>query len=364
MPFHHLTRTALVAAWLVTAGQAQAVVVPPFFVDRDATGPLDPFPGTYLDARQQVLIGARELAALQPGVTRIESIAFRRDGSRRRALAPGRAHLVVRVSSQARSPSAVAGAFADNHGALVETVFDGRIALPASPPLTQRDQPDWTPAYSFTIPFQAPITYRGGALCIEVEGRAELATDWPIDYHVDPVPGSVARVGTACGPILRVTGATASASAWYLRPGSTASFDVVEEDGAYGILMLATQRLSQPLSLAGFGAPGCDVHVVPAVTVPTLVRRRAGRGPMHPGIGRVPLPIPNLAHLSGGQMVVQWLNLHGSRLTVSDALVLGLGGVSTTDAAIVSSTRVDGLAFPAVGRVRTGALPVVALHVE
>ncbi len=356
----HALSTLLLIAML----PAQAVVVPAAFAGQDATGPLDPFPGTYLDARQQVLIGSSQLTSLQAGTTQVTAVAFRRDGSSTSALAAGRARLVVRVSSGARSPTDASSAFADNHGATSHTVFDGEVAFPASPRLNRRDEPNWSAAYSFTIPFQSPVTYQGGVLCIELEGRALQASRWPVDYHVDPVQGSVTRIGTACGSIVRVTSRTASASTWYLRPGATAIVDVIEEHGAWSMLMLNAQGLNPPLDLSALGAPGCSLHVMPLVSLPTLVTRRPGRGMLHPGIGRVQLPLPNLTNFAGAQIFAQWLNVSGGRLTTSDALVLGLGAVATTDAAVVSSARVDGMAFPPTGRLRIGAMPVVSLRVQ
>jgi hypothetical protein len=342
---------------------AQALVVPPNAAARDATGPLEPFPGTYLDSRQQIVIGATRLTSLQPMVSRIEALSFRRDGSQGSALTAGRARLTVRASSLARAPGDAGEWFAFNHGATVETCFDGEIDFPASPRLTTRDEPTWTAPYSFTIPLTPPIVYRGGALCIEIDGRALQPTRWPVDVHSDLVQGTIARVGTACGPITAVTTRTANTSVWYLRPGATAVIDVLEVHGTVGVLALGSQ-LSPPLNLAFLGAPGCALHVHPAVTFPTLILRRPGRGPTHPGAGRVTLPLPNLANLAGAQVPTQWVHLHGSRLTTSDALLLGLGGSATTDVAVVSSARADALALPPSGRVRTGSVPVVALQVR
>ena len=94
------------------------------------------------------------------------------------------------------------------------------------------------------------------------------------------------------------------------------------------------------------------------------MQRRPGRSPQHPGYGRVQLPLPNLANFAGAQLFAQWVNVLGTRLAVSDASIIGLGGVATTDAAVVSSARVDGLPFPSSGRVRTGAMPVMSLLVQ
>ena len=167
---------ALVLLLLVASVNGQTLIVPPLFANRDATAPPDPFPGTHLDARQQILVGASGLTGLQIGTSRITSLAFRRDGSSQSQLTAGRARLVVRVSSLARSPGSASMLFADNHGATVQTVFDGEVAFPPSPRLAQRDEPDWSATHSFTIPFQSAAIYGGGSLCIEIEGRALQAT--------------------------------------------------------------------------------------------------------------------------------------------------------------------------------------------
>jgi hypothetical protein len=340
---------------------AQSLVVPDTAVNADATGATDPFPGTYLKSRQQILLDANWLSALPAGAP-LNTITFRRDGSDLRALRPGRAALTLSVSSRATPSNAASEVFALNPGPDARIVFQGEIALPSSPALQHRNEPDWGPQHSFRLPFSQPLPYAGGTLCIDIEGNPVQATRWPIDYHTDLQVGRTQRLGVACGPVSAISTKTARVSDYALRPGASMTFQVMGERNSLGILMLGANHYSPPLSLSFLGAPGCFLHVDPLLTLWSAVTPRPGRAPNHPGIGHVQLQMPHQPGIVGSVLYAQWLNIWAANLSASDGLQLMFaGGVVPYGAATVTSARSDGLSLPASGRVAPGHAPVVRL---
>lgn len=349
---------------LASVGAQSVVYVPAGFGQVDALGTARPFPGTFLRARQQILVGRALLSNLSTNAE-LTTISLRRDGNDPSALDAGSAQLVVRVSSQAPGPTAAIGAFAGNHGADLTTVFQGVVSFPASPALTGRNDPDWSSQHSFTIPLAAPFRYVGGALCIDVEGTPTQATRWPVDFHADLAAGSLLRIGAACGPVASISTKTLGASDWSLRAGATATLRMIGERDSFGLLMLGAQPISPGLDLTLLGAPGCELHLVPMVSISTPVTVGPGRGPTHPGSGAVDLPIPNEPNFVAAQFYAQWANVKGLRITTSDAALVQLANaIAPLDAATVASTRAEGLPMPSVGSVLVGHMPVLRLGVR
>ncbi len=321
----------------------------------------EPFPGTFLTSRQQILLGSTWLSAL-PAPASVTAIAFRRDGADLRALVAGRAQVTLRMSSLAVAANAASEVFATNQGSDARQVFQAVVAFPASPSLQHRNDPDWGPQNSFTLPFTAPFPYVGGTLCLDIEGTPVQATRWPIDYHSDLQLGRVQRLGSACGPISAITTKTARVSEYALRPGASMTFQLIGERYSLGILLLAGSRLSPPLPLDFLGSPGCFLYVDPAVTVWSSVTPRPGRSSNHPGIGEVQIQMPHEPGIVGANLYAQWLNVTGTNLTASDALELSFaGGLTPYGAGTVTSARADGLPIPSTGRVSPGHAPVVRL---
>ncbi|MEZ5966000.1 MAG: hypothetical protein R3F56_19345 [Planctomycetota bacterium] len=340
-------------------------MVPPDAATRDAIDSPDPFPGTYLTSRQQVLLGPSWLTSL-PQPCALLSVSFRRDGADARALAAGSGQLTLRVSSAAVAPARAAERFESNHGSAVTTVFAGTVAFPASPALAHRDEPDWGPQHSFTLAFSAPFPYAGGTLCLDIAGSPLQSTRWPVDYHSDLLVGRVQRRGAACGPVRTVTSKTARVSDWALRPGSSIRLSVLGERSGAAVLLLGTSFLTPPLPLDFVGATGCELHVQPLLSLSTASSVRGARGPNHPGVGEIVVHMPGEPGIVGSDIVAQWLNVasttYGLRLSTSDALQLTFGGgLGSYDATTVTSERADGLPVPLAGRVAAGHAPVVRI---
>ena len=339
----------------------QSLVLPSALTSIDGVAIGEAFPGTFLKSRQQILLDAAWLSALPPQAP-LNAIAFRRDGADLRALAAGRAQITLRVSSQATASNAASEAFTFNSGNDARVVFQGEVAFPASPALQHRNDPDWGPQHSFTLPFTTPFSYAGGTLCIDIEGTPVQATRWPIDYHSDLQIGRVQRLGSACGPVSAITTKTARVSEWALRPGASITFQMIGERYSLGILMLGSTQFSPPLPLGFLGAPGCFLHVDPLITAWSSVTPRPGRAPNHPGIGEVQVQMPHQPGIVGALLFAQWLNIAGTNLTASDGLQLMFaGGLVPYGAGTVTSARADGLPMPATGRVAPGHAPVMRL---
>jgi hypothetical protein len=360
-----LARFTLTTAALIAAGVAQSqVVVHSGSANKDATGNARAFPGTFLRSRQQILIGQSLLSGLVTTQS-ITAVSFRRDGNDLDALAAGTAQLALRISANATPIDRASPDFAANHGTSSTLAFQGSIRFPASPTLTHRDEPDWSPQHSFTIPFTTPLPYSGGSLCLDLEATPTQSTRWPLDYHADLARGSLVRYGSACGPIAAVSTRTLRASDWSLRPGATARLAVMGERSSFGLLMLAAAHLDPGLDLAAIGAPGCVLHLDPLVSLTAAVTVRPGRAVNHPGIGAIGLDIPNAPEFVAAHFFAQWANIKDLRLTTSDAARVQLANaLAPFDAATVTSPRADGLPMPTRGDVLPGHMPVMRLSVQ
>jgi hypothetical protein len=144
-----------------------------------------------------------------------------------------------------------------------------------------------------------------------------------------------------------------------LHAGSTPRFVTLGEPGAFGFFMLSDRELQPPFDLSGWGFTWCVVHVNPLLTRPAAMR---GSWPLDRG--EIALPIPGDPALVGTTLWTQWLHFSSSRLATSEALAVTTAAPGKPlDAAVITSADVPiGSAEPAVGRVNTGKLPVVRLH--
>lgn len=363
MPRSRVVRLLAWTAAIVTPNGlcAQDVVVPSGFAAIDAPGVGD-LPGLMQTFRQQVVIAASEL----PGVAGQElvAIAVRREGRDQRAFAGGLARLLVRVSESLLDPRDAQPVFASNQGATPGVAFQGEVLIPSSPALTQRNGARWTAPDAVVITLAQPFRYRGGNLCLEFEGEpvpGASAAWWPIDAYTASGTGVVTRIGTSCAPSLSASAAGAS-----LTPGCTLRLIGSGQAGSAGFFLLGAVRLTSPFDLAFLGAPGCLVHTVPEVSLPTPFST-----PPHadmPGDAGVELHIPNQGGLLGSELIAQWLNLqrvptNAAGLATSNALGLRLSPTMPTlpVASIRSGLVAPGSPLPPQGRVLQGRTPVLRL---
>jgi hypothetical protein len=350
---------SLVVLACCTAGlHAQSLTVPNQVVERDETGIPDPFPGTYGKFRQQIILGASWLNPLQGRL--ITGLSFKRDGFITSAMPSGQARIVVRVSSLANAPQRASTMFDANHGSVVDTPYSGTLTFPGSPALAHRDAANWSAAHAFRIDFQPAVLYRGGALCIEIEGEpvaGAAAARWRIDYRGLPTAGTALRFGTGCGPVRGISNHLTFVQTRDLHPGSAPRLLALGEPNSTSLMFVATQLLPQPLPLAFLGAPGCTLDVTPVLTIPV------GMTSGQPARVHTTLPFPHDAVFASAQIFLQWAHFAPPRLTTTEALGLVLASAPPDlDAAVVTSARADGAALPSSGFVHSAKMPVLRLH--
>ncbi|MEZ5963849.1 MAG: hypothetical protein R3F56_08400 [Planctomycetota bacterium] len=339
----------------------QSISIPGQVPPQDGIGVPEPFPGAYARLRQQFVFGASWLGGLQG--RSLTGISFKRDGSWTKAMPGGRARVLVRVSSLAVLPTRVSTTFLANHGAVIEQAFVGTLVFPDSPALPHRDAADWSPSHSFRIDFARPVLYRGGALCVDIEGEPEsgaVAEHWRIDYTQVASQGGVVHSGDGCGVVRSRMRTMAAADPRELQAGAAPRLVAFADPGSASAMVVAPSLLPQPLDLGFLGAPGCHLYVDPMVTLP------CGFAAGAPARVETTLPFPSDAIFAGAQVFVQWVHFAPTGISASEALGLTLAGVLPgLDAAVLTSRRVDGQPrLPDVGYLSSSKLPAVQLHVQ
>ena len=320
-------------------------------------------PGLRRTFRMQVIVGASHLAGIAAPCT---ALAFRRDGQYLDALEGGRSSFTIRISDQGAAPAQTRDLFAANHAVPPVQVFSGPVDYPASPAITAPDQSGWLPQHVIEFPFASPFQYRGGSLCIEIEGTGVIAGEgpWRADFFADfGARGSVHPFGAGCGQYAGEGQRGASGQPATLTVGSTTRVYTWGQPGSPAFLMLGLQPLGAPLD--ALGAPGCFLHVVPELTLTSWLTT-----PTRTDLpGHVPfaLQLPSEASLLSGTFLVQTGNLelrapftNAAHLTTSQGMRLVIGPrTPTLDAAVVESRHV--FPFPDSGSVDMTRAPVLRL---
>lgn len=351
-------RVLLLSAALPIGAEAQVTITVPIGLQAQDGEGLAMLPGASGAARAQWIYGA----SLMQGAQRrqITGLTLRRDGGRI-AFAAGDAHLRVTIAEVVGlDPWRAAPNFAANLGSRAVVVFDGVVHLPASPKPASRGAVTWTAPDAIALPFAAPFPYAGtGALCVQIEGQlgASPIPFWAIDVQTTGFAGRVTYVGQACGAVAQRVRHPGNVGERWLRPGSTARFvNLAPVEGA-GAMLLGTEAFAQGLSLAPYGAPGCELWLTPAVIVPTFARSVSGTHV--PAAANTRLQMPAGASVLGSCLVAQWMNYDGLVLTTTNAvkatIALQMPGL---DAAMVSCAPTAG-PLPAFGDVQTGRVAVV-----
>lgn len=361
---NHVRASLAVAGLVAGLVSAQGHVFVPSrsaTVDGVTGGRLPGLRGTF---RMQVIVGASHLAGLaSPGT----ALAFRRDGQYLDALEGGRSSFSIRISDQGAAPALARDLFAANHAVPPVEVFRGELDYPASPAITAPDQSGWRTGHVVEFPFASPFRYRGGSLCIEVEGTSVIAGEgpWRADFFADfGARGSVHPFGAGCGQYAGVGLRGASGQPATLTLGSTTRVYTWGQPSTPALLMLGLQPLGAPLD--PLGAPGCVLHVLPAFTLTSWMTSPA-RADL-PGHVPFALQIPSVASLLSGALLAQAGNLelrapftNAAHVTTSQGLRLVIGPrASTLDAAVVESAHV--WPFPDRGAVDMTRAPVLRLE--
>ncbi len=324
--------------------------------DGNAGGRLPGLRPTY---RAQAIVGVSHLRSLAAPIV---ALAVRRDGQYVDPIEGGRSRFTLRVSDLGAAPALTRDLFAANHASPPVQVFDGDVDYPAAPAISSPDQPGWSTGNVVDLPFVRPFVYRGGSLCIEIEGSSVStgAGPWPVDFVADFVArGSEQALGAGCGGSTNgIAGQPAT-----LTVGSTTRVFTWGQPGTPAFLMIGLQPLGAPLD--ALGAPGCFLHVVPELTL-TAWLSAPTRSDL-PGHVPFALHVPGDGSLLSGTFLVQAGNFelrppftNSAHLTTSQGLSLRIGPtVPSLDAAVVESRHV--FPYPDSGYVDLTRAPVLRL---
>lgn len=346
--------TSLLA--LCASVASQTVTIPATAVNRDGSGVFD-VAGLERAGRLQILIGQRHL--LSAVGRELTVLRLRRDGARF-DLRGGALSMTVRVSAATNlDPNAPSSLFAQNHRNPAVMVFQGTVVAPTSPGLANRDAATWSPADIVEVLFTTPFTYAGGTLCIQLDVipvTGSVPRWWPIDGERES-PGTVTHRGVTCGTVGQLAPKAASVDARSLRIGNTASFTTLGQTGSTAVLMLSPQTIG-PIDLSFLGAAGCNLYVLPDVTVTAIVGAPIGNG--RPGTANIALHLPNEGRLLAAQLHAQWLLVHNLTLATTNVIDLQIApSPSSLDAAVVG-VSVASTTLPDAGRIEL-MLPVLQL---
>jgi hypothetical protein len=351
-------------------GPAQATLVVPASAAATEANSAGILPGLAGRFRQQILISDAPLLAARGKA--ITGLRFRRDDLFGKQFDQSSAQLRV-VMSRARRPVAQPSpAFADNAGLSPVVVFDGVVTLPAN--WAAPVPAPWTAPFTVEVPFSTAFPYSSGDICLDIEGtpiNPPPSFFWWVDYEHEADVGSVTHLGTACGAAVQEHVTTAAASARALVPGNTMSVLTVGRPSSVGILMVGV-RLTQPVSLAFLGAPGCSLYVQPLVHLPILYPATTiSHGTFAATL--LDIHIPAQSSLLGGRFAAQGLNLepphaqsNSAGLTTTNGLEIRLAGLPP--AGTLSIVRSEAVAasepFPTTGRVSVSRGPVMQLDYQ
>jgi hypothetical protein len=296
-------------AGFAAAQSVQHHVVPPAVASADG----DSFAwlaGASAPLRQQHLVAASRLTGLV-GRT-LTALEFRRTAANE-AYQGGAMALAVTVAHAPHGPLEASAAFADNLGGAGVAVFQGTVALPASPAVAG-GAPSWTPENVVRIPFTTPFAYLGGPLCIDVVGAqvAGQSTDWWMaDAVSDPVVGAVADLGGGCGAYGGVSKRWSSVGAHTLLPGSFAQFEAIGPAWSFGVCAFGSRAPAPiPLAWLGFNSPaGCSLMLasVDALMVAPFLPAADAALQHLGGHASLSLRVPNDPSVFGATLTTQWL---------------------------------------------------------
>lgn len=296
-----LCRSFVLAACVACAqSRAQTtVVVPSAFAAHDAPA-MGELPGFNNNFRQQVVLRDRLLAACK-GKT-ITGLTVRRDGQYAVPLRGGRGKVTISLAETDRDPTLTSPFFAENAASLV-TVFSGEIEVPSAPALPGRDAAGWAAPHAVEFVFTTPFPYTGRHLVLEFRGEP-VATSrsplWPVD--VDSGAGSSSSLLMVGRPADLRVGAAMICSDF--NPGGELTLMSTGPVGTSCVAMLGMAADDVGLDLAGYGAPGCRLHVTAVGAVSALYPREKNAP-----ISRVELryTIPLVTGLFGSTFAMQWL---------------------------------------------------------
>lgn len=339
-----LTRSVVAATALAAAVTGQTPLfetVPAAYATAEANS-LEWVAGTGAHLRQQTLIGASHLTNLlgRP----LLALELRR-AAYANAFQGATTDWVVTLSHSPNTPLTCSETFADNVGPAPVTVFTGQVTAPASPGNTSNAIP-WTSNNTIRVEFQTPFTYTGGTLCLDIVGTpivGQTSNWWVSDAVWEDIPGSVVEIGSGCGQYGGPQHRWAGADKYSLIPGATAKFWAYGAPNTFGIVAYGAPSAAPiPLSAFGIYAPGCDVHLNPALVLATNVAVfEPVNSPLYvEGKAKAFVRLPAAPWIFGLSLTTQWFDLF--QPATSNALQWTVGSnIPTLDMAHVDGDPTD-----------------------
>jgi hypothetical protein len=213
-------------------------------------------------SRAQFVIAAAEIQSPARNLTRLE---LRYDGPSFGTGGGTLAAFELHLANGAVDPGRSSGYFAGNHsGPLTRVATVLNLAFPAD---TSPNPSDWGSGGALAFPFQTPFAYAGGNLVVELRAAGNsnggaspqnCQLDAEEDPLVGPSGGSTSPNGSGChGAWLGAQGQLAPGGQIAAYGGGFGPNQIVVN--TLGVSRTIWNGIPLPLSLAGIGAPGCDV---------------------------------------------------------------------------------------------------------
>jgi hypothetical protein len=328
----------LAAATAATAAAQSHVVVPAAYTGTDALS-YEWLAGATRLHRQQTLVGASHLTALV-GRT-ITAIELRRT-TVAEGYNAGAMDWNVTLSTSPNQPVECSNLFAANVGQDAVNVFQGSVALPASPPTTGPGSTiAWSASNTLRVALATPFVYQGGTLCVDVTGTPIAGQEawWMADAAEEVVAGSQAvDVGAGCGIYGGPTHRWSQVHVRSLVPGGRGVFRATGTPNAPTLAMFgAAMPNALPLSLLGITTPNCFCHLDPlsiAAMVPALFEPESHPLAFPTATAQVLVTIPASPAVFGFQMTTQWFDL--AQLATSNAVTWTIANaIPSLDMALV-----------------------------
>jgi hypothetical protein len=337
------TKLLSLAATISALSAQGFVVVPAAYATNDAFS-YEWIAGATDEQRQQTLIGASHLPASMLNRP-IVAIELRRSAIAEPLLA-GSMNLTIRLSISPSNPLTPSNVFATNVGSNPVQVFQGTVALPASPATgPTQTTVAWTANNILRVDLTTPFVYTGGTLCVDITGApiSGQKTWWMADAVEQVIPGTSAiDIGTGCGMYGSPQRRWSTVHARSLAPGGQGVFRAEGTPFGIGLAMFglpSTQTTQLP-----FVGPGCSTNLdmgtgiisaLPAIFEPEV-------NPALPGVAtaEVLFAVPTTSSLFGIGLATQWFDW--PQWATSNTIDWKIGGaISSLDMALIEGHPLD-----------------------
>jgi hypothetical protein len=339
-----ITTKLLSLAATISALSAQGfVVVPAAYATNDASA-YEWIAGATDEQRQQTLIGASHLPASMLNRP-IVAIEMRRSVFAD-AFVAGSVNLTVTLSISPSNPLTPSNVFATNVGSNPQQVFQGTVAIPASPATgPTQTTVAWTSNNTVRIDLTTPFVYTGGTLCVDITGApiTGQTTWWMADAVEEVIPGtSAVDIGAGCGIYGGPQRRWSTVHARSLAPGGQGVFRA--EGTPFGIGLAMFGLPSTATTQLPFIGPGCSTNLDMATGIITALPALF-EPEVHPDLqgvatAEVLFAVPASGSLFGIGLATQWFDW--PQWAVSNTIDWKIGSaISSLDMALIEGHPLD-----------------------